>query len=210
MKFGWRRSGVLKFAQARIAAEPEISARDLSSAIAREALYLEKVRAYDRSLFRANLLVAAGVFLAALCVYAFSLVPHAVPGPSADTLASALGLRGGLVSRHLVWRRLLGAVLACAPAQGAVLAANAFAMACSALGVALLYLVLAPLLLLCFAYDHFELALKRNPTRRLGFCAGADIVSKGTLDGTGIAVGFALCALGILAAYLWYPRKDIH
>jgi hypothetical protein len=40
MKFGWRRSGVLKFAQARIAAEPGISARDLSAAIAREALFL--------------------------------------------------------------------------------------------------------------------------------------------------------------------------
>ena len=43
-----------------------------------------------------------------------------------------------------------------------------------------------------------------------GFCSGADIVSTGTLDGRGIAVGFALCALGILAAYFWYPRKDIH
>ncbi len=42
-----------------------------------------------------------------------------------------------------------------------------------------------------------------------GFCDGADIVSKRTLNGTGIAVGAALCALGILAAYLWYPRKDI-
>ena len=49
-----------------------------------------------------------------------------------------------------------------------------------------------------------------NTITPFGFCAGADIVSKGTLDGTGIAVGFALCALGILAAYLWYPRKDIH
>ena len=49
-----------------------------------------------------------------------------------------------------------------------------------------------------------------NTITPFGFCAGADIVSKGTLDGTGIAVGFALCVLGILAAYLWYPRKDIH
>ena len=49
-----------------------------------------------------------------------------------------------------------------------------------------------------------------NTITPFGFCAGADIVSKGTLDGTGISVGFALCALGILAAYLWYPRKDIH
>lgn len=49
-----------------------------------------------------------------------------------------------------------------------------------------------------------------NTITPFGFCSGADIVSKGALDGTGIAVGFALCALGILAAYLWYPRKDIH
>ena len=49
-----------------------------------------------------------------------------------------------------------------------------------------------------------------NTVTPFGFCSGADIVSTGTLDGKGIAVGFALCALGILAAYLWYPRKDIH
>lgn len=49
-----------------------------------------------------------------------------------------------------------------------------------------------------------------NTITPFGFCSGADIVSKGALDGTGIAVGFAFCALGILAAYLWYPRKDIH
>ena len=40
MKFGWRRSGVLQFAQRLIVNEPEISAKDLSSAIAREALNL--------------------------------------------------------------------------------------------------------------------------------------------------------------------------
>ena len=49
-----------------------------------------------------------------------------------------------------------------------------------------------------------------NTITPFGFCAGADIVSTGTLDGKGIAVGFVLCALGILAAYLRYPRKDIH
>ena len=49
-----------------------------------------------------------------------------------------------------------------------------------------------------------------NTITPFGFCSGADIVSTGTLDGKGIAVGFVLCALGILAAYLWYPRKDIH
>ena len=37
MKFGWRRSGVLAFARKLIEAEPEISAKDLSAAIAREA-----------------------------------------------------------------------------------------------------------------------------------------------------------------------------
>ena len=40
MKFGWRRSGVLSFAREKIAADPDISARDLSEAIARKALYL--------------------------------------------------------------------------------------------------------------------------------------------------------------------------
>lgn len=37
MKFGWRRSGVLKYAVERISSDPDISARDLSSAIASEA-----------------------------------------------------------------------------------------------------------------------------------------------------------------------------
>lgn len=37
MKFGWRRSGVLKYARERIEADPDISAKDLSSAIASEA-----------------------------------------------------------------------------------------------------------------------------------------------------------------------------
>ena len=40
MKFGWRRSGVLEFARRRIEAEHEISAKDLSDAIVREALHL--------------------------------------------------------------------------------------------------------------------------------------------------------------------------
>ncbi len=40
MKFGWRRSGVLKFARELIEREPDVSAKDLSAAIARQALYL--------------------------------------------------------------------------------------------------------------------------------------------------------------------------
>ena len=40
MKFGWRRSGVMKFAQAEIAQNPEVSAHDLAASIAREALLI--------------------------------------------------------------------------------------------------------------------------------------------------------------------------
>ena len=40
MKFGWRRSGVLAFARRKVESEPGISAKDLSEAIAREALNL--------------------------------------------------------------------------------------------------------------------------------------------------------------------------
>ncbi len=40
MKFGWRRSGVLAFARRKVESEPGISAKDLSDAIAREALNL--------------------------------------------------------------------------------------------------------------------------------------------------------------------------
>ena len=47
MKLGWRRSGVLKFAQEKIAANPVISARDLSHAIAREAVNITRGIARD-------------------------------------------------------------------------------------------------------------------------------------------------------------------
>ena len=42
-----------------------------------------------------------------------------------------------------------------------------------------------------------------------GFCDGAAIVSEGKLDGPYLAAGMAFGALGILAAYLKYPKKDI-
>lgn len=40
MKLGWRRSGVMRFAQEKIAAEPDISARDLADVIAGQSLTL--------------------------------------------------------------------------------------------------------------------------------------------------------------------------
>ena len=43
-----------------------------------------------------------------------------------------------------------------------------------------------------------------------GYCGGADIVSSGRLDGALVAVGMALCAAGVLAAFVKYPGKDIH
>ena len=42
LKFGLRRSGVLKFARERLAADPEISARDLSNDIARAAINITR------------------------------------------------------------------------------------------------------------------------------------------------------------------------
>ena len=42
-----------------------------------------------------------------------------------------------------------------------------------------------------------------------GFCDGATIVDEGKLDAGILAAGLALGALGILAAYLKYPKKDI-
>ena len=42
-----------------------------------------------------------------------------------------------------------------------------------------------------------------------GYCDGADIVANGTLDAGKIAIGAALCAVGITAAYLIYTKKDI-
>ena len=41
------------------------------------------------------------------------------------------------------------------------------------------------------------------------FCDGAEIVTEGALDGAKLAVGAALFAAGLLAAWLWYPKKDI-
>ena len=43
-----------------------------------------------------------------------------------------------------------------------------------------------------------------------GYCEGADIIADGRLNGSMLAVGAALCAAGILAAYLKYLKKDIH
>ncbi len=42
-----------------------------------------------------------------------------------------------------------------------------------------------------------------------GYCDGATIVDEGKLDGGILAAGFALGLLGLLAAYLRYPKKDI-
>lgn len=42
-----------------------------------------------------------------------------------------------------------------------------------------------------------------------GYCEGADIVSEGCLDGGMIAVGMAMCLVGIIVAYVKYMRKDI-
>ena len=41
------------------------------------------------------------------------------------------------------------------------------------------------------------------------FCDGADIVTSGSLDGAKLAVGAALFALGLAAAWLHYTKKDI-
>lgn len=43
-----------------------------------------------------------------------------------------------------------------------------------------------------------------------GYCEGADIVSRGSLDSALVAVGIGIGIAGILAAYLKYTKKDIH
>lgn len=43
-----------------------------------------------------------------------------------------------------------------------------------------------------------------------GYCEGANIVSSGSLDGTKLAIGAAICIAGIAASYIKYTRKDIH
>ena len=42
-----------------------------------------------------------------------------------------------------------------------------------------------------------------------GYCEGGDIVANGSLDGAKIAVGAALCAVGIALAFARYTNKDI-
>ena len=41
------------------------------------------------------------------------------------------------------------------------------------------------------------------------YCEGADIVTKGSLDGTRVVVGIVIGMAGIIAAYMLYSRKDI-
>lgn len=43
-----------------------------------------------------------------------------------------------------------------------------------------------------------------------GYCEGADIVSDGRINTAMLAVGTAMCAAGIAAAYIKYTKKDIH
>ena len=43
-----------------------------------------------------------------------------------------------------------------------------------------------------------------------GYCSGADIVTKGSLDPALVTIGLLIGAAGIIAAYLQYTRKDIH
>ena len=43
-----------------------------------------------------------------------------------------------------------------------------------------------------------------------GYCDGADVMNNGCLDGTMIAIGLMIGAVGIAAAYWKYTRKDIH
>lgn len=43
-----------------------------------------------------------------------------------------------------------------------------------------------------------------------GYCEGADIVSKGSLDGGMVAIGAAIGLCGMIIAYLKYTKKDIH
>lgn len=42
------------------------------------------------------------------------------------------------------------------------------------------------------------------------YCEGADIVENGSLDGTLLLIGAALCVLSVAAAYFKYTKKDIH
>ena len=43
-----------------------------------------------------------------------------------------------------------------------------------------------------------------------GYCDGATVVTDGRLDWAKIAVGCAISAVAVTAAYVKYPRKDIH
>ncbi len=42
-----------------------------------------------------------------------------------------------------------------------------------------------------------------------GYCEGADIITKGSLDGAMISLGLIMGIAGIAAAYLYYTKKDI-
>lgn len=43
-----------------------------------------------------------------------------------------------------------------------------------------------------------------------GYCEGSDLITNGSLDKTMVAVGTAMGAIGVIAAYLKYTKKDIH
>lgn len=150
---------------------PELSEEEKVRETRHERLYREKLRLFDRKLFRVNAFVSLGLLAAALAVYAFHLVPGALPGVPADSILSILGLEGGVPTRHLVWRRIVAWAMAAAPAGSQTLAANAVSWVFSSLNVALVYFVCSQLLLLCMDYEFYENRLGRDPTRRLGATA---------------------------------------
>ena len=152
-------------------ATPELAEEAKLRETEHERIYRDKLRAFDRKLFRVNAFVSLGLLAAALAVYAFHLVPGALPGVSADSILSILGLESGVPTRHLAWRRIVGWAMAAAPAGSQTLAANAVSMVFSSLNVALAYFVSSQLLLLCMDYEFFENRLKRDPTGRLGSAA---------------------------------------
>ena len=130
---------------------------------AADEAFARAARRADRWLFRRCLLASLAVFVLAFATYEVMAAPFAMPGDSADALASLAGIRTQFMTRHLVWRGLASGFLGLFPAASVVTAANLFSAFFSALGAAMACLALSQLVVACIDREHMETLLGGEP-----------------------------------------------
>lgn len=121
----------------------------------------------DRSLepFRKiHLVMALLVSVITLLVYLTTVATGVLPGEPADTLGYLCGIKANLISRHMVWRKLISLAVSGGGANF-VVTVNLMCSVFSALAVGMLYLVGASLVSVMIDLDHLNLTVLKNGRR---------------------------------------------